>query len=77
LCYLDVEAILREVKNTKNLLTDEFFENFIDGARFPTSSLFIGSNLISDETFAKLLIGQAQNLRDVNLYGNKVGMIIV
>lgn len=70
--FLDVEAILNEVKNCKDLLTDDFFENFTDGTRFPTSSLSIGTNLISDETFAKLLIGQAQNLREINLYGNKV-----
>ncbi|KAI6176551.1 hypothetical protein M3Y97_00810300 [Aphelenchoides bicaudatus] len=67
----DVESILNEVKNQKFLYGDDFFVHFADGARLPTSFLPIYASLISDQTFASVLIGQATSLRELNLYKNK------
>lgn len=67
-----MEVILNQTRNHKFLPDQGFFEHFIDGTNYPTSILPVCSIFISDETFAKTLIGQSKNLREVDLTGNKV-----
>ena len=73
----DVEAVLDAAKWRERVRDRRFFDYFIQNERYPTSTLLIRDNLVSNATFARLLVGQRDTLQEVDVRDNKVRILIV